>query len=275
MHSGSMLKQLPDLDRWFGAHQKIDRLAWRYASELDPALASDFPGIREILRFEGRDGPDGIKLKTPGEGEPWHFYNPNDETDTDLLRIIEHHHKKLVGAIRESNITRASFEAAWLAHAVVDGLTPAHQYPYEQELERLRGGQGKETRDSPKGKLLVPGETKRQQVKNNWRMWGDKGLLSTHLAYEMGVALIIMPLRYERIRRVFSRSLAPTQGKGYLGYFQAQAARVAELDLYEQFYRSGWTPTVARRTRKELVPVLVETVAALWVSALRASEKKQ
>ena len=33
--------------------------------------------------------------------------------------------------------TRAAFEAAWLAHALTDGLTPAHHYPYQEAVSEL------------------------------------------------------------------------------------------------------------------------------------------
>jgi hypothetical protein len=34
---------------------------------------------------------------------------------------------------------------------------------------------------------MVPGETKREKmVRNNWQMWGDKGLLATHIGVRGG-----------------------------------------------------------------------------------------
>src|SRR6185312_4461763 len=119
--------------------------------------AALFPKRRAIVRFEGMDGPDGIKRKTPAQDEPWHYLDPTNENDTQLLDIIDGHFDQLVLALREKNNTRAGFEAAWLAHAIVDGLTPAHHYPYEAKLSELRG-QGKETRTTIKEKLVIPGE---------------------------------------------------------------------------------------------------------------------
>ncbi|MGB4796728.1 MAG: hypothetical protein WBP23_05865, partial [Candidatus Saccharimonadales bacterium] len=136
MYAGSTLKQLRDLDRWFGAHQKIDRLAYQHMMNhaLRRSLVT-FPSIRMILTFEGVNGPDAIKHKSPGLDEPWHFFDPHDPGDTKLLDIIDSHFNSLVLALLARNETRAAFEAAWLAHAVVDGLTPAHHYPYEKELQ--------------------------------------------------------------------------------------------------------------------------------------------
>lgn len=255
---------------WFGAHQKIDRLA-RRKFELDATkgAAQLFPATKQILQFEGHNGPDAIKRKTPAQDEPWHYYDPYDETDTQILDIIAEHYENLVSALREENKTRASFEAAWLAHAVVDGLTPAHHYPYEQELKRLRGGKGIESRTSAKEKLVMPGDTMREKLRNNWQMWGDKGLLATHIAFEAGVALVILPLRFSRM------SFTPRPKRvNYLDFFKSQAAVVAELKLYEQFYSSAWTPNLAKRVRRELVPVIVSTVAYIWQSAAESAHKK-
>ncbi len=274
MYAGSLLEQLPDLDRWFGTHQKIDRLAFRELQKV-MAHAQDvaFPDIEAILKFEGRDGPDGIKMKSPAQDEPWHFYNPLDANDTMLLDIIADHQTKLTAALRANSQTQASFQAAWLAHAVVDGLTPAHHYPYESELEKLRGA-GKESRNSTKGKLLVPGETKRKMVRNNWQMWGDKGLLATHLAFEMGVALVILPVRLRDFALPPKQAARIKNKELYRTFYRTQAKRVAGLKLYEQFYRSGWTPRYAAAIRKQLVPLIVEAVVLAWYAAYTEAAKK-
>lgn len=267
-----MLKQLPDLDRWFGAHQKIDRLARRELRKLLSEADRKFPLVESILKFEGRDGPDGIKLKAPAQDEPWHFYDPHNPDDTMLLDIIAEHQQKLVAALRNGEKTQASFQAAWLAHAVVDGLTPAHQYPYEQEMEHIRGS-SKESRSSKKDKLFVQGETKSETVKKNWLMWGDKGLLATHLAFEMGVALVILPVRLRNFSVSQSQVKKVKSIQSFRAYYQSQARAVAELGLYEQFYRSGWTPRYAKDVRRKLVPLLVEAVALAWYATCEEAKK--
>ncbi len=55
-----------------------------------------------------------------------------------LIELIKEHYKNLVKELQANNSERISFEAAWLAHAIVDGLTPAHHYPYEAETKRDR-----------------------------------------------------------------------------------------------------------------------------------------
>jgi hypothetical protein len=54
-----------------------------------------------------------------------------------LLDIIaDHHDEAYSGASFQQPDTERAFQAAWLAHAVVDGLTPAHHYPYESEASK-------------------------------------------------------------------------------------------------------------------------------------------
>jgi hypothetical protein len=267
MYSGTTLRPLKHFDAWFGAHQKIDRVARGHLGAL-LTEGVKFPSRKQIIKFEGIDGPDGIKRKTPAKDELWHFIDPTDESDRQIVGILEDNYRGLVKALKEGNETRAAFEAAWLAHGIVDGLTPAHHYPYEEEMTRLRGGAGIETRTSHKEKVLMPGDTLPQKISNNWQMWGDKGLLATHIAFEIGVAVMIMPLRLGSAR--------PTQADidgivdktmPELSLERAQA--IADMQMYEQFYKSGWTPKLARQVRRELVPKIVNTVTLSWYLAVR------
>src|SRR5262245_809640 len=145
MYSGTTLRPLTG--KLIGAHQKIDRLARlslkQYLDDNDR-----FPSTKLILHFEGINGPDAIKHKSLAEAEPWHYFSPFDEQDTRLIEILDAHYDQLVMALKNKDEVRAAFEASWLAHAVVDGLTPAHHYPYEEKLAEIRGGKGLETRDS-------------------------------------------------------------------------------------------------------------------------------
>lgn len=259
-------------DAWFGAHQKIDRVSRRHVARVFEGRGYYFPSSWQILKFEGQNGPDGIKRKAPAQDEPWHFFDPRDDDDLRLVVSITEHYEQLVVALQERNNARASFEAAWMAHAIVDGLTPAHHFPYEKELVRLRGGQGIETRNSPKEKLLMHGDTVTQRVGNNWKMWGDKGLLATHLAFEWGVSVIISPLRLNRAMPS-DADLLEFRSKGIAQFFQQRALEVAELNMYENFYKAGWTPKLARQVRRELAPLIVSAVTLAWYGAIADSQK--
>jgi len=235
-----------------------------------------FPAIGDILHFEGNNGPDAIKRKSPARDEPWHYYAPFDETDTQLLDIINDHYHRLVWALQRKDNVRASFEAAWLAHAVVDGLTPAHHYPYEAELTELRGGLGIESRTTIKQKLVMPGETRRKQMSNNWKMWGPKGLLTTHGLFEWGIAAIIVPISARNSRiRIKQAHIDELHEFGVQELFKRKAREVANLNMYDAYYKDGWTPWLAQQTRRHLAPIIVHTVALIWYAALQEANTKK
>lgn len=264
MYSGTTLTPLSG--RVLGAHQKLDKLA---RANLRYMLTDNsvFPKTRAILHFEGVKGPDAIKRKSPAKDEPWHYFDPFDEDDTRLIELIDTHYKELVAALKKRDDVRAAFEAAWLAHAIVDGLTPAHHYPYEEELTELRGGAGIETRTTIKEKLVMPGESRRHQLQNNWKMWGPKGLLTTHGMFEWGVAAVIMPMQ-SRPMRPSEFDLKELQDFGVVGLFRRKAKEVAALDMYDQYYKTGWTPKLAKLVRKKLVPTIVQTLTLIWYAAV-------
>jgi hypothetical protein len=272
MYSGTTLTHYSG--RLLGAHQKIDRAARRCLKLALPE--ADFPSIRRILHFEGGNGPDAIKRKSPAHDEPWHYIQPFDETDTILLNLIDEHYTLLVKALAKDDMVRAGFEAAWLAHAMVDGLTPAHHYPYEEKLEELRGGRGKESRTTLKTKMVMPGETKREQLSNNWKMWGAKGLLTTHGTFEWGVATIILPMRFHKKIDVSEMEAEHIAEFGISQWFRRIAQNVANMGLYDDFYTNGWTNRLAKDIRRELAPTIVRAVATAWSSAaLEASKEKK
>jgi hypothetical protein len=255
--------------RLLGAHQKIDRTARRRFEEALPG--SDFPSVRRILYFEGGNGPDAIKRKSPAQDEPWHFIQPFDDEDTVLTELLTHHYELLQQSIREKDVVRASFEAAWLSHALVDGLTPAHHYPYEEKLEELRGGEGKETRNTVLNKIIFPGDTLAKQAHNNWKYWGTKGVFTTHTAFEWGVATIIMPMRLKKA--------APTRTDidhllqdGIARWFRGVAQEVAGWELYDRFYKEGWSPYMIKQVRRKLAPIIVKTVATAWLAAYESGQ---
>lgn len=251
--------------QFLGAHQKFDRVARRHLTRLLPDNSA-FPGIKGILRFEGKDGPDGIKRKSPAKDELWHYYNPFDETDTDIHKIAAVHYKKLVAALQEGNQERSAFEAAWLAHALVDGLTPAHHYPYEEKLTELRGGEGLETRTTIKEKWVQPGDTRRQKVKNNWEFWGPKGLFGAHALFELGVAAIIKPLTFNQALPS-DEDIEEFRALGMDAYFERAAREIAVLDLYNKFIKKGWTPQVVKQVRQKLGPIIIRVITLAWYSA--------
>jgi len=269
MYSGTTLNRYSG--RIIGAHQKIDRVARRYVAKLLPESVG-FPPLKSILLFEGLNGPDGIKRKSPAVDEPWHYINPNDETDDRLLLLIEQHYNNLVGELKAKNTERAGFEAAWLAHAIVDGLTPAHHYPYEEALIEMRGGKSIASRTTLKEKLLMHGETPLEKVRNNWRMWGSKGLMTTHGLFEIGFATLIAPMKFTASQPTIAAA-EQARANGPIATFKCILQEIAAMKLYESYYQTSWTPNFANRMRKELAPRIIQTVALIWyMAAMEASD---
>lgn len=249
------------------AHQKIDRTAHRHLQVLGVKRGS-FPTVKQILHFEGPNGPDGTKLKKKTNVEqPWHFIDPFDVDDNQLMEQIEDHYNALAKALKKQDMIRAAFEAAWLAHALVDGLTPAHHYPYEKELEHLHGVD-RQSRKGLAGRVFVKGDTTLQSMHRSFKLMGPKGLLTTHTMFEAGAFTIMAPLRLTKAIPN-QQELDTFKEIGVVDYFQRIAREVAALDLYKRFYEKGWTPALSRDIRRELATRMVMVVTVAWYSALQ------
>lgn len=271
MYSGTTFRR--SSGNVIGAHQKIDRLARRHIKDAIPS-GIRFPTIKDILHFEGNNGPDAIKRKSPSKDEPWHYIDPEDMENAPLVKMIEDHSVNLTKALSEDNEERAAFEAAWLAHAIVDGLTPAHHYPLEKKIEEL-WGHPKEHRVTVKQKNIIKGLSYRDTFRKNWEYWGAKGVFTTHFMFEFGVASTIAPLSLPQAKpSPFERLEVMKNGIGNI--FTEAVREVHHLKMYERFYKQGWNRTLARQTKQELAPIIVRTIALAWYeSAEKASEIKQ
>lgn len=250
-----------------GAHQKFDRVARKFIEQLRPDIA--FPTTKEILHFEGNNGPDGIKRKSPGVDEPWHYWDPTDSSDRAVLEMVAKHQRGLTVALRSNDLEKAAFEAAWLAHALVDGLTPPHHYPYEKKLLELRGS-GIETRNSVKDKIVIKGDTKRQTLSKNWQMWGAKGLMLSHATFEWGVSTVVAPMKLSR-GIPSEAELKHARNIGFPTFYTQLAMDVYELNMYERYLRRGWTTRLAREIRQDLAPRIVKSIVVAWILALDES----
>jgi hypothetical protein len=253
-----------------GVHQKIDRVAHRHIKKHIPK-GMHFPTTHDVLHFEGLNGPDGIKRKSPAKDEPWHYIDPTKSDDRAIVDMINDHIHNMAEALRTDNVHRAAFEAAWMAHAIVDGLTPAHHYPLEEKLEELRGGQGIETRISTKDKLILPGKNRRHQIQNNWEYWGVKGVMTTHLGFELGVASTIAGVKFED-SVPSDEEYARVRTEGYEAVFFDTLHKVADMKMYKEFTRLGWTRHLANETKKVLIPRIIAAVTLAWYQAIVLAE---
>lgn len=266
MYSGTTLTRYSG--KFLGAHQKFDKVARKQLGKLLPA-ESLFPTGKRILDFEGKNGPDGMKRKSPGFNEPWHFYSPFDDNDSQLIDLIEDHYKQLIRELKRGNQERIAFEAAWLAHALVDGLTPAHHYPYEEKLLEIRG-EGIETRTSVREKLLTKGITRRDTFKKNWKVYGPKGLMTTHGLFEMGIAALVAPLKFGEAK-LKEADVERMQEIGPIEWFKQTSREIAILGMYDVYYEKGWTTKLANQVRHKLAPSIIKTIALTWYAAIEES----
>ena len=258
-HSGKLI----------GVHQKLDKIAHRF---LDDKLkvGSGFPDIKEILYFEGSRGPDGIKKKSPGVDDPDYFIIP-DKDDGVLFEIAMNHRHNLAQALKDGNRERASFEAAWFAHALTDALTPAHHYPYRKVVDELMTDKDYKRLFGHEIKGIMRGETLLQAARNNWLYWGAGGVMTKHIAYEYGVAYIIKPVRLERLMPK-DLSKEDLHNIDFKKEFYRSLAKIDSLKMYDHFLDNGWTTQLAVETREILIPEIVRLIVLGWASSIELAK---
>jgi hypothetical protein len=221
------------------------------------------------LRFEGYNGPDGLNSKiglrpkgsnpnAKDDHNPSHLYDPVTDSG-EVPMHIQSHYDGLVECLIGGDMVRGSFEAAWLAHYVGDGLTPAHHFPLE---EKIAEAAAKAAGDLTEGRFAKYSG----QVKKHWDIWGAKGHMSTHQNFELGIAfaLLIFPIRPQ----FDDRELARARTLGPVDYFKSEAREVAGLELYERFYRVGWNNDIAATIKNVLAPETARTIGIIWLLAL-------
>lgn len=256
--------------RVIGVHQKIDRVARRHVRTHVPE-SLHFPTSQEILHFEGLNGPDGIKRKSPAKDEPWHYIDPKKPLDRALLVMINDHIHNLAVALKKDDQVRAAFEAAWLSHAVVDGLTPAHHYPLSDKIEELWGKVHTE-RITIKDKNIIHGKNRRDTISKNWEYWGTGGVFTAHIMFEWGVATTIAPQKFNEAGPT-EHDYKLLENEGYEAIFLESLHKVDDMGMYDEFGRKGWTRHLANETRKVLIPEIVKAVTLAWYQAVLQAKK--
>lgn len=253
-----------------GAHQRIDRVAKKHLIH-HIGHKTFFPTIKTILHFEGRNGPDGIKTKSPGIDEPWHFINPEAGESDQLVTLITDHMYNLAKALEAKDEIRAGFEAAWLSHAIVDGLTPAHHYPLAEKIEELWGKSHAE-RDSTMDKIMIKGSNRRDTVSKNWQYWGAGGVFSAHIGYEWGVSSALALASFKDIG-ITEKELKRIETEGYIPYFLESVKKIDELKTYQEYMKTGWSAYLGNITRRTLAPLLMRNVCLAWYAATKGITK--
>ena len=250
--------------RLTGTHQKLDRAARSALGRQLPRRVY-FPSAKEIVYFEGNRGPDGLKLKSPGVDEPSHFIIPENNDDA-LVKIILDHQYNLREALLKHNDTRAAFEAAWLAHAIADGLTPAHHFPLTDIREELMSDKDFIKLFGKPIKGIMRGDSLPEAARNNWLYWGAGGYMTKHIGFEYGVALVASPLTYRMITPTLRKS--DFKNIDLEKEFLAAVQRVHALNMYGRFCKDGWTSDLALEVKEILLPEAVRMIALAWYSAV-------
>ena len=253
-----------------GVHQKIDRAACRQIKKYIPS-SINFPSIKEILHFEGNNGPDGIKRKSSSSEQPWYFIDPAKSDDRDLIVIINDHIYNLSVALRDDNRVRSAFEAAWLAHAIVDGLTPAHHYPLGDKITELWGKSHNE-RTTIRDRNIIHGTNLRDTLSKNWEYWGKGGVFTTHGMFELGVASAIASDNYKDLV-INKKYLKRLKKDGFEPIFIDSLHKIDSLKMYDQLGKTGWTARLAKQTSRELVPEMIQIVFMSWYMAIIMAKK--
>lgn len=267
MYSGKTISR--QSGKIIGVHQKIDRAARRNLNLLIKNPRS-FPGIRNIIYFEGKNGPDGLKIKHSKRDNPWHFINPLEPDDKALINMINDHIYNLSTAIKAKNDIRAAFEAAWLAHAVTDGLTPAHLVPLGDEIEKLFGYSPRDEK-SYLNKKLIRGKNRRDTVIKNWEYWGD-GMVMSHFMFEVGVATAIAPKKYI-VAAPSQADIDYLMQKGFENSFLKSVRKIYALKAYENFMKKGMTVDLALEIKETIVPEIINCVTLAWYQASLEAKK--
>ena len=270
-----LLRHAKKADNLGGTHQRLDKIARRKLAELlktsepngNPLTFhnANFPTYREIIHFEGFNGPDGLKWKSPGADEPMHFIIP-DHDDGKVIKLILNHQYNLRQALKNGDRTRAAFEAAWMAHAITDGLTPAHHFPYEEAVSDLMSDKEYFTIFGKPIKGIMRGETIAQTARNNWIYLGPEGYMTKHIAFEYGVGLIASSMPMHNFMPMFSKT--DLENIDLKTEFYKSFKRITELDMYARFRYKGWNKTLAKESKEILLPEIVRCIVLGWYSSL-------
>jgi hypothetical protein len=149
-------------------------------------------------------------------------------------------------------------------------MTPAHHFPLHAKIDALASDPCHRP-DQSRRRLSRSGAPKIGNIRRCWAIWGAKGLHTTHQNFEIGIAtaLLLQPIR----ATLNLSQLAEARRVGPVEFFKAQALEIAQLNLYERFYKRGWTADLGRLVKRQLAPQTAEVIGIIWLLACLESDQ--
>lgn len=227
----------------------------------DPvSLSKSNPAGRDFDPAQPRDNLDeGASLPAPSSTD-----HSNLDTRSVIEMIIDHRWN-LVRALKSKNQVRAAFEAAWMAHMITDGLTPAHHFPLSDVKEELMTDKEFVKVFGEPLKGVMHGRNMLETLRNNWLYWGAGGHMSKHIAYEYGVLMIAAAIPPKAMEVALTTAdLAELDTEQM---FRQALERVRKLHIYTRFLETGWTTELATETKEVLLPEITRAITLGWYSA--------
>lgn len=247
-------------------HQRLVLASRRQLSRYLPAHAS-FPKAGKIVHFEGVNGPDGLASKRSAGDEPYQFIKPGTDGGK-LIRHIKHHLYNLNRAYKKGDEVKMAFEAAWMSHMMIDGLTPAHQQPFKDQLKELDDREMSEV-NSRIMRIISPGDGPVDFLVKNWKRLGPGGVGTNHMMFEAGVDFLVMPLHPRQLMTSLSRGDVRRAKSGkFIELYLESVNKVAKMEIFERYVDEGWTAELARDVREVLLPEIVRCVTLGWIAGI-------
>ncbi|MDR2064031.1 MAG: hypothetical protein LBQ02_04610 [Candidatus Nomurabacteria bacterium] len=247
-------------------HQRLVRAARRQLQDYLPA-GRDFPPAKEINHFEGKNGPDGLLSKRNKADEPHQFIDPK-HPDGELLGYVRNHLHNLHEAWASGDRVKMAFEAAWGEHMIVDGLTPAHQQPFKEQLRELDPRELSEKNTVLK-RIFMPGDNLKEYFIKNWKRLGPKGLGTNHMLFEAGIDFITMPLSPKKLMADLKAAEVAAAKRGDFDQLYMQSVQqIASRKMFERYLAEGWTTDLAEDVREKLLPEAVRMVTLGWIQGI-------
>ncbi len=248
-------------------HQRLDKIARKLVVGHLPKKIH-FPTAKEIIHFEGMNGPDGLASKKADTAdEPWQFILP-DFSDTRLLNHVADHIYNLNEASKKQDKVRMSFELAWMAHMIVDGLSPSHHYPLRSQLQELDSRDINDLR-SRMSRIVAPGDNIKEFLQFNWRRSGPKGVMTNHVLFEMGVELIMTTYQSRKpMFKLDKNDIKRAKSGEYIELLKASITYIDSYKMFERYEKKGWTERLARDVRKVMIPEMAKMIALGWIAGI-------